>query len=37
MEGKSISLCITTRSFIKNWVDSSISPQVINLQKRTYV
>ena len=27
---------INAMSFIKNWVDSSIFPQVINVQKRTY-
>ena len=38
MAGKSISLYINamSMSFIRNWVDSSISPQVINLQKLTY-
>ena len=36
MAGESISLYINAMSFIRNWVDSSISPEVINLQKRTY-
>ena len=42
MAGKSISLYINAMSFIRNWVDSSISHQliklfcVINLQKRSY-
>ena len=36
MAGKSISLYINAMSFIRNWVDSSISPQANNLQKRIY-
>ena len=34
MAGESFS---NAMSFIRNWVDSSISPQVINLQERTYI
>ena len=36
MAGESISLYINAMSFIRNCVDSSISSQVIKLQKRTY-